>query len=572
MALRSWLGLALIVTVGIRFLSFRYIYGLRRFKGPLLASFTDAWRFVYHCRNTGIPFRDLHDRFGDVVRVGPNVLSFRDPQAIRDIFGAGKNWDKVRTIQVRSLRGVPTEILMNVLPLKSDVYFVNAAVSKGEYAHTLFSSTDPNWHKNVRRAMNPFFTQTTVLTYEPFVERTIEVFMAEMDNRFVNRYGTGNVIDFPTWLYYFTFDVMSDLTYSKPHGFITHGEDMHGIIGWVMSFVNYSFIVRSSRVLEFFLLTKLSNLSLQVGQMPWVDMLLRHNLILMWLERRGWYAGNTFPGATFAIQRIQERGQEKLTGNGTDKREDLLDKFRRAKQERPEHITDKAVLGLSLSTMLAGAETRSGPSSLSPSETHLYSYLASEYSAISLTAIFYYVLRTPGCYSKLREELDKHLQPASSATNSTYFQTPFAEARELPYLHACIQEAFRMHPAFGMMPERIVPPSGATICGNFIPGGTLVGCNGWVVQRHEDTFGEDFDTYRPERWLADAERTRGMERAMFQFGAGTHVCLGQHIALMEIYKLVPSLMRTYEVPSPLLHDNLPRREFRTTDYMIDFSC
>lgn len=480
MTLRSWLGLALIVTVGIRFLSFRYIYGLRRFKGPLLASFTDAWRFVYHCRNTGIPFRDLHDRFGDVVRVGPNVLSFRDPQAIRDIFGAGKNWDK------------------------SDVYFVNAAVSMGEYAHTLFSSTDPNWHKNVRRAMNPFFTQTTVLTYEPFVERTIEVFMAEMDNRFVNRYGTGNVIDFPTWLYYFTFDVMSDLTYSKPHGFITHGEDMHGIIGWVMSFVNYSFIV---------------------GQMPWVDMLLRHNLILMWLERRGWYAGNTFPGATFAIQRIQEREQEKLTGNGTDKREDLLDKFRRAKQERPEHITDKAVLGLSLSTMLAGAET----------------------SAISLTAIFYYVLRTPGCYSKLREELDKHLQPASSATNSTYFQTPFSEARELPYLHACIQEAFRMHPAFGMMPERIVPPSGATICGNFIPGGTLVGCNGWVVQRHENTFGEDFDTYRPERWLADAERTRGMERAMFQFGAGTHVCLGQHIALMEIYKLVPSLMRTYEI-------------------------
>lgn len=104
MALRSWISLALVLTVGIRFLYSRYICGLRRFKGPLLASFTDAWRFSYNCRHTGIPLRDLHDRFGDIVRIGPNVLSFRDPQAIRDIFGAGKNWSKVRTIHVRLLR------------------------------------------------------------------------------------------------------------------------------------------------------------------------------------------------------------------------------------------------------------------------------------------------------------------------------------------------------------------------------------------------------------------------------------------------------------------------------------
>ena len=95
--------------------------------------------------------------------------------------------------------------------------------------------------------------------------------------------------------------------------------------------------------------------------MPSVDIFLRHNPILMWLERRGWHTGNTFPGATFAIQRIQEREQQKLAGNDPDRREDLLDKFLRAKSERPEHITKKEVLGLSLSTMLAGAETRLDP-------------------------------------------------------------------------------------------------------------------------------------------------------------------------------------------------------------------
>ena len=97
MTLHSWLGLSLLVGLGIRFLSYRYIYGLQRFKGPFLASFTDAWRFFYHFRRKGMPYRDLHDRFGDIVRVGPNVLSFRDPQATREIFGAGSNFGKVRS-------------------------------------------------------------------------------------------------------------------------------------------------------------------------------------------------------------------------------------------------------------------------------------------------------------------------------------------------------------------------------------------------------------------------------------------------------------------------------------------
>lgn len=207
--------------LAIRFLSFRYTYGLSRFNGPLLASFTDTWRLLYNYRAIGKPYIDIHDRWGDVVRVGPNALSFRDPQAIRDIFGAGKNWDKVRTIRLRLLSGVPASVLTDTDLFKSDYYFVNAAVSKGKCAHTLFSSTDPTWHKNVRRAMNPFFTRTAVFSYDPFIERTIQAFTTELDRRFVDKDGSQGVIDFHTWLPFFTFDVISDSTYSKRHGFIS---------------------------------------------------------------------------------------------------------------------------------------------------------------------------------------------------------------------------------------------------------------------------------------------------------------------------------------------------------------
>ena len=166
-------------------------------------------------------------------------------------------------------------------------------------------------------------------------------------------------------------------------------------------------------------------------------------------------------------------------------------------------------------------------------------------SAITLTAFFYYLLRHPRCYAKLQSEVDTQLTPKDP--DHGLHTVSFASANALPYLHACVQETFRIHPATGFNAERIVPPSGATICGNPIPGGTIVGVNAWVVQRDRGVFGADADEYRPERWLATPEQVKQMEMTMFQFGAGDHICLGKNISAVEIYKLVPALMQNFEV-------------------------
>ena len=34
---------------------------------------------------------------------------------------------------------------------------------------------------------------------------------------------------------------------------------------------------------------------------------------------------------------------------------------------------------------------------------------------------------------------------------------------------------------------------------------------------------------------------------MFQFGAGSHTCIGKNISLLEIYKLVPTFLRNFKV-------------------------
>jgi cytochrome P450 len=38
-----------------------------------------------------------------------------------------------------------------------------------------------------------------------------------------------------------------------------------------------------------------------------------------------------------------------------------------------------------------------------------------------------------------------------------------------------------------------------------------------------------------------------MERCMFQFGAGTRICIGKNIALVELYKFIPQFLRKFKV-------------------------
>ena len=70
--------------------------GLNKYPGRRLASFTDWWRFnaVYQ-RKAHQTYLSLHDELGDVVRLGPNTLSFSNPQAVKDIYGLHNKLGKV---------------------------------------------------------------------------------------------------------------------------------------------------------------------------------------------------------------------------------------------------------------------------------------------------------------------------------------------------------------------------------------------------------------------------------------------------------------------------------------------
>ena len=140
------------------------------------------------------------------------------------------------------------------------------------------------------------------------------------------------------------------------------------------------------------------------------------------------------------------------------------------------------------------------------------------------------------------------------------------EVSALPYLNACVKEALRLHPALGLPLERVVPGDGLLLRGEsggrggsnssggtYIPPGTIVGMNPWVLHRDTRIFGPDAEAWNPERWVsapgdaADAaERVKRMEAHMLSFGAGKRGCLGRNIAMLEMSKVVPALLGRFE--------------------------
>jgi cytochrome P450 len=118
-----------------------------------------------------------------------------------------------------------------------------------------------------------------------------------------------------------------------------------------------------------------------------------------------------------------------------------------------------------------------------------------------------------------------------------------------------MKEAMRVHPSVQWSLPRYVPGSGLQIGSVYIPAGTEVGINPYVIHRNTSIFGDDAEVFRPERWLENEEKAKEMDRYMVQFGTGSRVCLGKNISLMEMSKLLPEILRHFDFQ--LVHPEKP---------------
>ncbi|EUC39786.1 hypothetical protein COCMIDRAFT_110588 [Bipolaris oryzae ATCC 44560] len=391
---------------------------------------------------------------------------------------------------------------------KTDFYLPFRA-TWGRYPDA-FTDLDERQHAERRRIVNSLYSMSKILKLEKKVDKCVQLLVAKFTDCAIK----GSMVDLSEWVQWYAFDVIGELFFSRMFGFLHGGHD-YG-----------SYINALDCLIPFIAVTCVSPAYLRP-------------LIFV--------GGAAIPRTLKALKALQHieaaskacvMERQNLIANGEAKDcKDMLQSFfdivLEKGQQKDFGITE--VKMEAYGAFIAGSDT----------------------TATAITAILYHLMRTPSAYAKLTAEIDQADQAGLLSLDVQYH-----EAVRLPYLIACCKEGMRLHPSVSMTLPRRVPRGGCIIAGEWLPEGSHVGVNAAVVQRDRGIFGHDADDFVPERWFrADAAK---MERYMFQFGGGARTCIGKNISLCEMYKVIPQLLRSFELQ---LSD--PRSEWETRNYWFN---
>lgn len=351
------------------------------------------------------------------------------------------------------------------------VYSINSKFPKSDWYYawqhpdpdrwTLFPDRDMKRHAETRKRFQAMYSMSSLINYEGYVDSCADIF----SKRLTEFAASGETINMGHWFQCYAFDVIGDITYSERFGFLDRGEDVAGLLEALHGVLRYGALVGIYAKWH----PLIFKLTSSIGM--------------------GGAAGRNYLMKVVA-QRIKLREEEKKTGKDVEKQGerdenapmDFLEKLMVANQEDPEKVTSYHVFVMGLSNIIAGSDT----------------------TALSLSAILYYLLKNPDTLEKLRQEIQEREQQGRCGNPAVSFK----ESQEMPYLLAVMKEALRMHAAVGLPLWRVVPQGGVEICDRFFPEGTIIGLNGWCAHYNEEVFGPDASQFRPERWI-DAEKEGG---------------------------------------------------------------
>jgi cytochrome P450 len=328
------------------------------------------------------------------------------------------------------------------------------------------------------------------------------------------------------WFQCYSFDVIACITFGQRFGFLDSGEDIDGIMSALDGSMKYSTLIG--------IFPRLHPLLFDfAAKFPWSGAqgrLYIMQFVQKQIERR----------RTERKARDEEKGTAQARQHDDDETpEDFLEKMMNANENVPEKVTAYHIFMMGLSNIIAGSDT----------------------TAISLSAILYYLVKNPKTMRKLKNEIAE-FESKGQCGNP---EITFKESQEMPYLQAVMKEALRLHPATGLPLWRVVPEGGSEISGRYFPAGSVLGINTWCAHYNEDVFGSDASEFRPERWIEaekeDPSRLKRMDAYYMPFGLGSRTCLGRHISFLEMSKLIPRLVRHFDFE--LEH---PGQEWKTENF------
>ncbi|KAK7941445.1 uncharacterized protein PG986_013832 [Apiospora aurea] len=220
------------VALGVFVVMYRvYLSPLRHIPGPGPAAVTRFWYVRRLLKGKiNVDILAAHDQYGHFVRIAPNEVSVGHPDG-------------------------PKKILLATLH-KAEWYKI-ATFPDGRFFNT-FAETNPKTKMELTRHIAPGYTMTNLLQAEQAIDSNIALLLDWLD-RFAN---SGHPIKLGDYLRYATNDIVGDVLFSRPFGFLKKGADIDGCLA------NNEVQIAYVSVMGFF---------------RWVHVLLLANPVVTWL-------------------------------------------------------------------------------------------------------------------------------------------------------------------------------------------------------------------------------------------------------------------------------------------------
>ncbi|KAI0160160.1 cytochrome P450 [Xylariaceae sp. FL1272] len=387
------------------------------------------------------------------------------------------------------IRHGPNKLVFNTVKALNDIYQNERITKSRAYlvsqrapdAHGLFNSIDEHIHQRKRKLLGPVVNDRSTRAFESSMMKHIDIFLRDLMNS--HSWQPNVAVDMTVKFTYLTIDIMGEFVFGYPLELQTND--------------TYRFMADTTA--SYFL-----NIAMQLPLLSRVHV--SHFRSLRALLRGKEYR-------SVLRKMIKSRLSE-----GKDAKHKLFfmtDTLRILEDDELfiEEIRSEATFLLS-----AGSDTMS----------------------TCLSALFFYLSRSPACYKQLTTEIRRNFVSGNDIRSGSRLSNCI-------YLRACIDEALRMSPPIAGTLWR--EPINATddtspliIDGHVIPSGTHIGVNIYALHHNETYFPEPF-TFMPERFLGGNEQgDERVRQAFAPFSLGPRGCMGRSMAYLELSLIVAKVL------------------------------
>ncbi|KAF2489574.1 cytochrome P450, partial [Lophium mytilinum] len=286
-----------------------YFHPLAKIPGPkLLAASKIYYAFHHRMGDPHLAIKELHKKYGDVVRIAPDELSFASEEAVRTIYNVNSAYVKAPWYRACAAPASVGDDVVNM---------------------DLLTEMDKNRYRMQRRLIGPTYSVAGIEKHEHRMDETVD--------RFIQKSKTlgDQYVDLEKWIHNYVLDQLAETTLSHNFGYIEKGHDGGNMI-------------ESENMMRYFS---------TIGLFPsYVDFI--RKIPMPWIKTMTCRVNKNANPYPFPLPNVGSMtSPDSNTTKGTPEKVDILSDLVAVHLAQPDKYPQKHIVNMSLTNFGAGHDT-----------------------------------------------------------------------------------------------------------------------------------------------------------------------------------------------------------------------